>query len=113
MKNVVIVHNRSVQNIPNIPADVKAIYKAVWEISQKKILDLAADRRAYMPIAEFECVSASSLTVRPTDGGNGLGILTPSSSVLASPGRNLSTAASISPDCCTCQSRRNVFIECL
>jgi len=37
-----------VQNIPNIPDDVKAIYKTVWEISQKKVLDLAADRGAFI-----------------------------------------------------------------
>ncbi|KAH8818731.1 ribonucleotide reductase alpha subunit [Flagelloscypha sp. PMI_526] len=48
MKNLIIAHNGSIQNIPNIPADIKAIYKTVWEISQKKILDLAADRGAYI-----------------------------------------------------------------
>jgi ribonucleoside-diphosphate reductase subunit M1 len=48
MKNMIIAHNGSVQNIPSIPDDVKAIYKTVWEISQKKVLDLAADRGAYI-----------------------------------------------------------------
>ncbi|KAF9516718.1 hypothetical protein BS47DRAFT_1340613 [Hydnum rufescens UP504] len=48
MKNMIIAHGGSVQNIPNIPADIKAIYKTVWEISQKKILDLAADRGAFI-----------------------------------------------------------------
>src|SRR5258707_10872701 len=48
MKNRIIANNGSVQAIPNIPADVKAIYKTVWEISQKKVLDLAADRGAYI-----------------------------------------------------------------
>ncbi|KAF8138069.1 ribonucleotide reductase alpha subunit [Mycena galopus ATCC 62051] len=48
MKNTIIAHNGSVQNIPNIPDDVKAIYKTVWEISQKKILELAADRGAFV-----------------------------------------------------------------
>ncbi|KAI0059574.1 hypothetical protein BV25DRAFT_1828823 [Artomyces pyxidatus] len=48
MKNQIIAHNGSVQNIPEIPADVKAIYKTVWEISQKKVLDLAADRGAFI-----------------------------------------------------------------
>jgi len=48
MKNMIIAHGGSVQNIPNIPADVKAIYKTVWEISQKKVIDLAADRGAYI-----------------------------------------------------------------
>ena len=48
MKNMIIAHNGSIQNIPNIPDNVKAIYKTVWEISQKKVLDLAADRGAYI-----------------------------------------------------------------
>jgi ribonucleoside-diphosphate reductase subunit M1 len=48
MKNMIITHNGSVQNIPRIPDDVKAIYKTLWEISQKKVLDLAADRGAYI-----------------------------------------------------------------
>lgn len=48
MKNMIIAHNGSIQNIPNIPDNVKAIYKTVWEISQKKIIDLAADRGAFI-----------------------------------------------------------------
>ncbi|KAJ7100237.1 ribonucleotide reductase alpha subunit [Mycena belliarum] len=48
MKNMIIAHNGSVQNIPTIPDDVKAIYKTVWEISQKKILELSADRGAFI-----------------------------------------------------------------
>ena len=48
MKNMIIAHNGSIQNIPTIPDDVKAIYKTVWEISQKKVLDLAADRGAFI-----------------------------------------------------------------
>ncbi|KAJ7634839.1 ribonucleotide reductase alpha subunit [Roridomyces roridus] len=48
MKNLIIAHNGSVQNIPTIPDDVKAIYKTVWEISQKKILELSADRGAFI-----------------------------------------------------------------
>ena len=48
MKNRIIANNGSVQNIPQIPDDLKAIYKTVWEISQKKVLDLAADRGAFI-----------------------------------------------------------------
>lgn len=48
MKNMIIAHNGSVQNIPTIPANVKAIYKTVWEISQKKVIDLSADRGAFI-----------------------------------------------------------------
>lgn len=48
MKNMIIAHNGSVANIPSIPTDIKAIYKTVWEISQKKVIDLAADRGAFI-----------------------------------------------------------------
>ncbi|KAK7048647.1 ribonucleoside-diphosphate reductase [Favolaschia claudopus] len=48
MKNMLIAHRGSVQNIPIIPDDVKSIYKTVWEISQKRVLELAADRGAYI-----------------------------------------------------------------
>ena len=48
MKNKMIIANGSIQNIPEIPQNIKDIYKTVWEISQKKILDMAADRGAYI-----------------------------------------------------------------
>merc|ERR1719163_1230365 len=42
-----IAHNGSVQNI-DVPADVKELYKTVWEIKQRAVLDMAADRGAYI-----------------------------------------------------------------
>ncbi|BEI82993.1 hypothetical protein CcaverHIS002_0308610 [Cutaneotrichosporon cavernicola] len=48
MKNLIIANRGSVQNIPNIPDDIKAIYKTVWEISQKAVIELAADRGAFI-----------------------------------------------------------------
>ena len=48
MKNRLIEANGSVQNIPEIPQNIKDIYKTVWEISQKAIIDMAADRGAYI-----------------------------------------------------------------
>ncbi|KIY64463.1 hypothetical protein CYLTODRAFT_380833 [Cylindrobasidium torrendii FP15055 ss-10] len=63
MKNMIIAHNGSIQNIPNIPADVKAIYKTVWEISQKKVLDLAADRGAFICQSQSLNVHLQSPTV--------------------------------------------------
>jgi ribonucleoside-diphosphate reductase alpha chain len=48
MKNRLIAENGSVQNIPEIPADLKEIYKTVWEIKQRSIIDMAADRGAYI-----------------------------------------------------------------
>ncbi|KAH8175673.1 ribonucleotide reductase, barrel domain-containing protein [Sarocladium implicatum] len=48
MKNRIIAENGSIQNIPNIPDDVKALYKTVWEISQRQIVQMAADRGAFI-----------------------------------------------------------------
>ncbi|MCF6352255.1 MAG: ribonucleoside-diphosphate reductase subunit alpha [Cyclobacteriaceae bacterium] len=48
MKNRLIQANGSVQDIPNIPQNIKDLYKTVWEISQKTIIDMAADRGAYV-----------------------------------------------------------------
>ena len=48
MKNRLIEANGSVQNMPDIPQNIKDLYKTVWEISQKVIIDMAADRGAYI-----------------------------------------------------------------
>ena len=48
MKDRIIAHNGSVQYIPEIPADLKELYRTVWEIKQKSILEMAADRGAYI-----------------------------------------------------------------
>lgn len=48
MKNKLIEANGSVQNIAEIPQNIKDLYKTVWEISQKTIIDMAADRGAYI-----------------------------------------------------------------
>ncbi len=48
MKNRLIAENGSVQNIAEIPQDLKDIYKTVWEIKQRTIIDMAADRGAYI-----------------------------------------------------------------
>lgn len=44
-----IIKNRgSVQNIKEIPQEIRAVYKTVWEISQKHLIDLSADRAVYI-----------------------------------------------------------------
>ncbi len=48
MKNRLIDANGSIQNIPEISQKVKDLYKTVWEISQKVIIEMAADRGAYI-----------------------------------------------------------------
>jgi len=48
MKDKLIAANGSVQNIPEIPQEIKDVYKTVWEYSQKNLIDMAADRGAYI-----------------------------------------------------------------
>lgn len=48
MKNEIIKANGSVQGIDSIPENIKAIYKTVWEIKMKDIIDMAADRGQFI-----------------------------------------------------------------
>ena len=48
MKNRIISDNGSVQKIKSIPDEIKALYKTCWELSQRVIIDMAADRGAYI-----------------------------------------------------------------
>ena len=48
IKNQIISNNGSVQNISKIPKGLKDKYKIVWEIPMKNILEMAADRGAYI-----------------------------------------------------------------
>ncbi|RYY22633.1 MAG: ribonucleoside-diphosphate reductase subunit alpha, partial [Chitinophagaceae bacterium] len=48
MKNRILSNNGSVQGIDGIPAKIKDIYKTVWEIKQRNIIDMAADRGAFI-----------------------------------------------------------------
>lgn len=64
MRQKLISTNGSVQSIPEIPQNLKDIYKTVWEISQKAIIDMSADRGAYI------CQS-QSLNIHLTDANFG------------------------------------------
>ncbi|SNT20107.1 ribonucleoside-diphosphate reductase alpha chain [Ekhidna lutea] len=48
MMNRIKAENGSIQNIAEIPDEIKERYKTVWEISQKAIIDMSADRGAYI-----------------------------------------------------------------
>ncbi|HEY8930157.1 MAG TPA: ribonucleoside-diphosphate reductase subunit alpha [Mucilaginibacter sp.] len=48
MKDKIITANGSIQDIPEIPQDIKDLYKTVWEIKMRNIIDMAADRGAYI-----------------------------------------------------------------
>jgi ribonucleoside-diphosphate reductase alpha chain len=53
MKNLIILHKGSVQNIGQIPEGVREIYKTVWEIKQKDLIEMSAGR------GKFICQSQS------------------------------------------------------
>ncbi|QJB35686.1 ribonucleoside-diphosphate reductase subunit alpha [Chitinophaga oryzae] len=48
MKTKIISANGSIQNIAEIPANIKELYKTVWEIKQRSLIDMAADRGAFI-----------------------------------------------------------------
>tara|TARA_B110000858_G_scaffold198277_1_gene263670 strand:- start:3372 stop:5630 length:2259 start_codon:yes stop_codon:yes gene_type:complete len=48
MKDLMVKAGGSIQNITDIPDDIKKLYKTVWEISQKTIIDMARDRGRYI-----------------------------------------------------------------
>ena len=67
MKNKIIFHNGSIQASDEIPQTIKDIYKTVWEIKQRNIIDMAADRGAYICQSQslnlfVDAPSASKLT---------------------------------------------------
>merc|ERR1711918_304390 len=48
MRVKLIAFNGSVQQIDEIPSDLKELYKTVWEVKQRAVLDMAADRGVYI-----------------------------------------------------------------
>merc|ERR1719181_942351 len=59
MRMQLIAHNGSVQHL-DLPKQVKELYKTVWEIKQRHVLDMAADRGAYID-------QSQSLNIHMTD----------------------------------------------
>ena len=60
MKDEILRHKGSVQQIGGIPEDLKDLYKTTWEIKQKHVIDMAADRGAYID-------QSQSLNIHMTD----------------------------------------------
>ena len=48
MKNKLLVNEGSIQKIDEIPDEIKKIYKNSWDLSQKVLIDMSADRGAYV-----------------------------------------------------------------
>jgi ribonucleoside-diphosphate reductase alpha subunit len=60
MRMRLIAHNGSVQDLEDVPTDLKELYKTVWEIKQKHILEMARDRGIYID-------QSQSLNIHMTD----------------------------------------------
>merc|ERR1711953_1497621 len=63
LRSELIAHNGSVQNL-DLPAEIKELYKTVWEIKQRIVLDMAAARGAYID-------QSQSLNIHMTDATTG------------------------------------------
>ncbi|EFH62944.1 hypothetical protein ARALYDRAFT_893641 [Arabidopsis lyrata subsp. lyrata] len=48
LKEKIIDENGSIRNVPEIPDDMKAIYRTAWEIKQRTVVDMAVDRGCYI-----------------------------------------------------------------
>ncbi len=62
IKTKLIMENGSVQNIPEIPTELKEIYKTVWEMSQKRILNMAANRSIFIDQSQSMNLFVSGVT---------------------------------------------------
>merc|ERR1719379_1084701 len=63
IRTKLIAHNGSVQNIEEIPNDLKELYKTVWEIKQRCVLDMAAERGVYIDQSQSTNIHMMDATV--------------------------------------------------
>jgi ribonucleoside-diphosphate reductase alpha chain len=63
MKNQIITNSGSVQNITGIPESLKKIYKTIWEIPQKVLLEMSADRARFVDQTQSLNVYMASPTI--------------------------------------------------
>jgi len=62
MKNGLIKHNGSVLAVPGMPEDLKELFKTCWEIKQKVILDMAADRGPFIDQSQSLNIHMTNVT---------------------------------------------------
>ncbi|KAI5172518.1 ribonucleoside-diphosphate reductase subunit M1 [Nematocida sp. LUAm3] len=68
MKNLIVEQEGSIQNIPTIPEHLKLLYKTVWEIKQKVVIDQAADRGAFIDQSQSMNIHMASPTFSQLNG---------------------------------------------
>jgi len=63
IRTKLIAHNGSVQNIEELPKDLKELYKTVWEIKQRCVLDMCAERGIYIDQSQSTNIHMIDATV--------------------------------------------------
>jgi len=63
MRNEIKVHEGSLQDVPMIPPQIKELYRNVWEIPMKSLLDMGADRGAYIDQSQSLNLFSESPTI--------------------------------------------------
>lgn len=64
LKDLIIAHNGSIQDIECIPDDIKALYKTVWEIKMKDYIQMAAARNVFLDMTQSMNLFMASPTVK-------------------------------------------------
>lgn len=64
MKDTIIANNGSIQSIDSIPDDIKTLYKTVWEMSMKNLIDLSAERSPFICMTQSLNLFMSSPTIK-------------------------------------------------
>jgi ribonucleotide reductase alpha subunit len=63
-KDMIIANNGSVQGIEHIPEDIQALYKTVWEISMKNVIDQSAERGVFIDQTQSLNLFMASPTIK-------------------------------------------------
>jgi ribonucleotide reductase alpha subunit len=64
LKDTIIAHNGSIQSIDSIPDDIKALYKTVWEMSMKNLIDLSSERGPFICMTQSLNLFMSAPTIK-------------------------------------------------
>jgi ribonucleoside-diphosphate reductase alpha chain len=64
MKDLIIAHNGSIQEIETIPENIRNLYKTIWEIKMKDFIDQSADRSVFIDQTQSLNLFMSSPTIK-------------------------------------------------
>jgi len=64
MKDLIIAHNGSIQNIDSIPDEIKQLYKTIWEITMKNFIEQSAGRGPFIDMTQSLNLFMASPTIK-------------------------------------------------